>query len=230
MKKEHVRILVFAGLIAFILIANLISVSAADSSSIPGVGNVEKVGEASEKITQTTKDLETQRLDFLFSRWRAFLLKQPAIAKLDFIMSSINPVFVVLFASDYSLSINLFFVILIWAATLLVFYNYTSAIPFLKETWQKLLFSTAITIMFAHLQIFNSVSVFAVNLLFKPVKWYWSVLIFFAIIMFIVVYYYVNNLLADYLMEKKKSRKEQELKEEKEETEAFVKAATKDKK
>ena len=84
------------------------------------LGNVENqiegaVDSIENNITKIKEFTEVSKWDFIGSQWKEFLLKDKTIAGIDAFFTKINIVFVVLFARDWSISLEMLFVFLLYA-------------------------------------------------------------------------------------------------------------------
>jgi len=67
-------------------------------------------------IEQTKKAIEEQKWDYLSNEWNKIVLNNPIIAKINEFLGTpvISFIFKLLFAQPYSLSLNLFWIIILW--------------------------------------------------------------------------------------------------------------------
>jgi hypothetical protein len=69
--------------------------------------------------SQAQEYIDSQRWSFLSGEWKNFLMENSAIQRFDSTMHKLNPLYIVLFARDYSLSLEILLVFMMWLFTLL---------------------------------------------------------------------------------------------------------------
>jgi len=187
------------GLLVLVVLSILL-VNFAGAQIGDGSGSDALLEEEVEVIQDTVESAEDLKYRYLEEGWEDFF-KDNALHKF---LGKMNRLFIVLFARPYALSLELFFAICLWFATLLSFTNY---LFFFKEGWQKFFGSLGATIIIAHLKIFNFVSAGLFKIMFhKPSIW-WQLIIFIVIIVSIVGYWTVNDKLGKYLEAAQKAKK-----------------------
>lgn len=157
-------------------------------------GEAGKITNATEKLQNFTEAFtEENRWEYLGGEWRKALLKNKIIGRFDAAFTRINFVFVILFARDYSLSLTLIFVFLLWLFTALSIEGYLIII---ENKSYRALAAFAITIALAHMQVFNYIAKGAFKIIFYRSEWWWSLLS--AVIVFVAafLYLYINKIFA----------------------------------
>ncbi|MGV8142747.1 MAG: hypothetical protein ACP5NS_03880 [Candidatus Pacearchaeota archaeon] len=142
-------------------------------------------------ITAIKEFTEKDNWNFIGSQWKEFLLKNKSVVLVDSFFTKINPLFLFLFARDWSLSLGMLFVFLLWLFTLLSAYSYASAYDLKK--WQCWLASIAGVMFFAHIRLFNVMSaVFEKILLYRAGFW-WSFFSWTLVVILIYSYLFINK-------------------------------------
>lgn len=116
---------------------------------------------------------------YLGTEWKATLMKNPFVSIADSVFKSMNFVFVILFAVDYSLSLAFSFILILWFYFFFAFKNMLKMSLFSK--WICLIISFGLTIILAQAGLFSAISTFIVQLFFG-VKTWWMKLILGALI------------------------------------------------
>src|SRR3989344_4436262 len=84
-------------------------------------------GQASTALTDTTDklatgvDKATLKWDYLGAEWKTILLKNSIVSKIDGFFKVISPVFTILFAMPYEMSLVLLCIIILWLIFWIVF-------------------------------------------------------------------------------------------------------------
>ncbi len=201
MNKKVVK-LVFASflLLALIIFSN-VNARAQDLEDIENNSVVRGVDELREIA-------EERKWEFLSEQWKEILLKNRFISKIDSFFTKINFIFVFLMSRNYSLSLELFFVFLIWLFTLLSLYAYSSY--FFDNDIYRGLIALAGTVIFSWLQIFNILGKGIIRLIFFSerglISFFTSLLIF----VLIFVYLFLNKMFAARLKEDKEEARKRE--------------------
>jgi hypothetical protein len=191
------------------------------ASSHDSLGNLGSVGEDAKTVQEI---VEGKKWEYIGERWKDTLLKNDNIAAIDGFFRKIDFVFVVLFARNYDLALELFFAFLIWLFTLLSVQRY---LFFLKEGWQKTIGSFAVVVGLAHTQLFNYVSRELFRLMFFSSQWYWNLLSFVIIIVAIVFFYVLNKYISGLLSAQEAAKKVRRFERNQEKVETIAKELTK---
>ncbi|MBM3206886.1 MAG: hypothetical protein FJZ43_04680 [Candidatus Staskawiczbacteria bacterium] len=168
-----------------------ISVASAQSNI---EGQIEGAVEGLENnVTKIKEFTEKDKWEFIGLQWKEFLLKNKMIAGIDAFFTKINIVFVVLFARDWSISLEMFFVFMLWVFTLISLYGYFS---FFKSNLIRWLSCFAGVIILAQVRVFYYIS-FGLNkiLLYKSSLW-WRSLTFIVCTGLIVLYFMINKVIS----------------------------------
>ena len=178
------------------------------------VSNLEK------NITKVKEFTEASKWDFIGSQWKEFLLKNKAIAGVDAFFIKVNIVFVVLFAHDWAISLEMLFVFLLWIFTAISLYGYANCF-LIKSGVQGFLIALGLTIVLAQARLFYYISQSLIKIiLYKPSPW-WKSLIFLCVIISLVVYLFVNKTISKNLIKARGKRDKELLEEKVKKTEKF---------
>lgn len=199
MKKLNI---LFIFVILFLLIGSLIKIISGQNDETPGLDDV--LGEGA---SDTADDLSSGDTDFLLTKWKDLIMKNSFVLRLDAFFHKINGAFVFLFAQDYSFSLQMFFIVIIWFLTFFSLLGYAGA--FLQNEGYKLIVSLGATIILAWIKIFKVVSLWLVKIIFyKTDSGLFSFFTFLLIFVLLFVYIYINKMLAGKI--KKDKEKEQQ--------------------
>jgi len=199
----------FCLLFGLILLVCLVSAQLGDvEDQVEGV-----VNNLENNITKLKEFTEKDKWDFIGSQWKEFLLKNKVIAGVDAFFTKINIVFVVLFAHDWTISLEMLFVFLLWIFTLLSLYGYANCF-LIKSSFQRFLIALGLTIVLAQARLFYFISQGLIKVvLYKPSPW-WKSLIFLCVIIGLIVYLFVNKAISKSLI-KAREKRDKEIIEEK---------------
>ena len=183
-----VKFFVFCAL-AVILCAFLLNSVRADDleNTLTGVGM---------DAEQAQEFIDSQRYNFIAGEWKGFLLENPFIQKIDAGLRQLNPIFIILFARSYSLSLDMLLVFMMWLFTLLSLPGYAY---FMNQNSLKWLAALITTVIIAHLQVFNYLTGAAIKIIFYRPAWYWSLILFVVCIAMIVGFLYLNKYITGHL-------------------------------
>ena len=149
---------------------------------------VEDIEEKKKNIEESVEKIKETKWDYLGEKWKNLLLKNSFVSFVDNFFQKINFVFVVLFSENYSLSLTLFFIIILW---FYFFFKLSEILTDYSAFSQGI--ATAIgfgiVIIFAQLKVLRSVVEFFGWLVFSQKVW-WVQLIIFVIIVFILFFLY----------------------------------------
>lgn len=168
---------------------------------------------------ETIRDLRDTDFGNFSESAKGFLLEKKLISGLDRFFQKINFMFIFLFSRDYSFSLEMFLVFILWVLTWIVLYNYARS--FFEEEWFLFLFSLGGTIALAWLQIYNIVGRGLVNLIYYRDEGIWPVVAILIIILFFFIYLYVNRIISRKIMVNKKKNDTIEIKSEVEKQKRF---------
>lgn len=172
-------------------------------------------GDLQENLEETREQIDEIKYNFLGEKWKEIFLKNSFVSNLDNFFNNVNFLFIALFARDWSLSFDMFFVFLMWLFTLLSLQNYLvwfKWLFFLKENWQVNLGALAFTIMLAHIQLFNSLSVVARKIILYRSSMVWAVASTIIIIMAAFFYLLINRYFGNKIKKIKEEQEKSELK------------------
>lgn len=181
------------------------------ASAQPGIpSGIEEEGEKVTNVAGRIQEFASEEhWEYVGEAWKQRLLEIPAIKKMDEVFTKLNPLFVFLFARDYVLSFALFIAFLIWLFTALSIEGY---LYFIENKSLKALGAFALTIVIAHMQIFNYLSQGALNAMFYRSEWWWSVISAVLILAAIVLYLLVNKIFAKKIRKRKEENEKEETK------------------
>jgi hypothetical protein len=147
-----------------------------------------QIEDSADKIQKLSKeDVKWQELGI---RWKEILLKNHVISKIDESLKKGNIVFVVLFGRDYSLSLTLLFLIMLW----FYFWSQFSKILGTFSTFSSgtsTVISLGMTIILAQIRFFDWASQVFFKLIFYRTGvwgWIWNIGIFFVVIMVAMIF------------------------------------------
>ena len=164
--------------LAFFLVSTLSFISASNpldgfvGQIDEGVGKVEETAERVQRISQGEA-----RWEYLSEVWQEILLENQGVAFFNDLFERGNIVFVVLFGRDYSLSLTLIFLIILWV----YFWSQFNKIIGTFSTFSSgtsLVISLGLTIILAQMQFFDWASQMIFKLLFireGAFAWVWTI-------------------------------------------------------
>jgi hypothetical protein len=146
---------------------------------------IDETGQKVEKISR-----EDAKWGYLSEQWKELLLKNRFVSTMDNFFKKGNKIFVVLFARDYSLSLTLFFLILVWFYFLNQFNKIFSAFSTFSSgtSW---VISLGMTIILAQIRLFDWLSEIIFKLIFyRQGGWglVWSIGIVIAVILVSMIF------------------------------------------
>jgi hypothetical protein len=167
-------------------------------------GGLEKVEDAKEKIDEYS-DVKRweEKWDYLGTKGKEILLKNKFVSGADKIFTKISVVFLVLFGQPYSLSLVLFFVIVLW---LFVFFNLGNILKSWGIVGQGVLpfvGALLLTVGLAWTKALVKIVSFAGKLIFSPEYWWTRVIVGIFIIAGIVLLQFAFRYLSVFLAAKK---------------------------
>ena len=180
-------------LICFLLLGNLVIAANLIDSVDSGV---QKVDDAAKKID----DIKNTKWDYLGKEWKAMFLKNSIIKDLDSFFTKFSIVFKILLGMNYSLSLVLFFVFLLW----LIFIVESKRLLKTVEGFGNgiaLLISIVLAIIISYFHFFEYAVRSLGNFIFSPENYFFRFLLFcLVIILFIFadfldrfVYFYIKK-------------------------------------
>ncbi len=190
----------------FLLLAILLLVSFT-SAQFGGIEDqIDSTSENLENnITKVKEFTDKDKWNFIGSQWKEYLLKNKAIAGVNAFFTKINVVFLILFATSWSLSIEMLFIFLVWLFTLLSIYSYLS---FFRNQWIRFGACFLGVIALAQAKIFYFVSHGFYNLIvLKPSGW-WRFATFIVCVVLLIVYFRFNQIISKQLEESRKLTEE----------------------
>lgn len=164
--KKIGAILIISLLFVFPIILNLVS-----AQEVPGLPSQLQP----ENVEKTKEKVET-KWEYLQKEWRTIFLKNKYISYIDKILTKINIVFVILFGENYSLSISLLVIIILWIYFLYMFFSVLRDYSAFSEGISFLL-SFALVVIASQLKIWSKISGWIMWLLFEDKPWYASLIL-----------------------------------------------------
>ncbi len=162
----------------------------------------EQLTEGVDKIEDIQGEIADSNAGYIGEELRRILLKNPVINGFNYFFTAISPVFLVLFGEPYSLSLALFFVIILWIFFVFKFKEIFSVfLSFSLGT--SFIISLGLTIALAQIGILRAIAESFVWIVFLTDAWFWSLLLFFVVIIFMVIVYKVIGQLGIFSKNKK---------------------------
>lgn len=178
--------------LALVLVSSFSFISTQENPLNPLVDQIEdttgQIEQTADKIQTLTK--EENKWAYLGEEWQAMLLKNPVVGKLDEIFKKGNIVFVVLFGRNYSLSLTLIFLIVLW----LYFWSQFDKIISTFSTFSSgtsMVISLGMTIILAQFKFFDWVSQIIFRVVFYREGvwgWIWTIGGFLALFLIMSVF------------------------------------------
>jgi len=149
---------------------------------------IEGIEDTKENIEEGLENIKETKGDYLWEKWTSVFLNNKVVSLADSFFQKINFLFVVLFSENYSFSLTLFFIIILW------FYFFFKLSEILTDysTFSSFV-ATAIgfglVIIMAQLKFFRVIVESLEWLVFSSEGW-WLRLIIFVVIVFILIFLY----------------------------------------
>ena len=228
MKKTGVLFFALILLISsFTYAQSNVSVNASNSSGNLSDNFSSGSGDIGEQIQHGKDFVEEQKYNFLATQWKDFFLRNKFIAPVNVFFEKINIVFVILFARDWSFSLEMLFVFMLWLFTLLSLGSYARAF-LIKVGWQRFLFSLGGTIILAQARIFNYISKGAIKVIFYKSSTGWNIVMFILLMFAIYVYFAINKMVSKSIKAKKEQQKKALMEKRTESLEKFKEVVVKE--
>ena len=206
MKK--IGVLIFLCLLFF---AQVVSADILDSIE----EKVEGIGDTKENIEEGVEKIKETKWDYLGEKWKTIFLRNKVVSVVDGFFQKINIVFVVLFGENYSLSLTLLFIVILW------FYSFFKLSEILTDysTFSSsvaTLIGLGFSIIMAQLKFFRVLVESFGWLVFSQEAW-WLRLIIFIVIGFVMIFLYkLSSQVGDsFKKNREKTKEEMEKLEEK---------------
>ena len=140
--------------------------------------------------------------DYLAQEWKAILLKSPIISFLNSFFNQISIVFQVLFGVPYSLSLILFFIIIIWVYVMFNIAGLVEAGGLFPGAYSYIA-GFLVSIILAQFAVYEKVILFLGNLIFSPANMWVRTLIFAIVVFAFVLIEIGDRKLAEFLKSKR---------------------------
>ncbi len=194
-----------------ILFFNLIFIQADLEGVEKQVDDQIKELEKAEDILEKSQDQKhwEQTWDYLGKEWQKIILKNQFAADIDSIFAKFSIVFSIFLGVEYSLSLSLFFIFVIWLFFFLNLIEIISATGLLREefSWVGTLL---INVILAQTGFFKNLVIFLGNFIFAPDYVWTRAIIFFVVILAFYALNIGDKKLAAYLRLSRKKRLERE--------------------
>lgn len=211
MKINRKGVFVSAGVVLVLLfVINFIGAVRAVEEGVPFSNEIEKIESMKSKgenIKATLDDAQGQKFELLKEEWTDYAKNSKYLGPVHRFFEKINIVFVVLFARNYEVSVELFFAICLWLAT---WYGLAGYLFFFKEGWQRLLGSLGGTIILAQIRLFNLIATALFKIVFYRQSFWWSLVSTILVVLSIIGYGKINSVIGAMIKEMKKKQKEEE--------------------
>ncbi|MFQ5530981.1 MAG: hypothetical protein ACE5ES_00030 [Candidatus Nanoarchaeia archaeon] len=177
-----------------------------------GVGDIEGNLENIEDARQRIDDIQEpsywdEKWDYLGNEWQKLLLKNDLIAAFDNLFKQISIVFRILFGVEYSMSIALLGIFVLWLFVVVDFGNLIGASGVVKEGtgyWLGVL----VAIILAQVQVLKNVVLILGRLVFSPEHaWTRFILVLVVIAGFSLLHYFTRRFSAFLKVRKEKNLK-----------------------
>jgi len=169
---------------------------------------IEGLEDTKENIEEGVDKIKKTKWDYLGEKWKTAFLKNKFISFVDSFFQKINFVFVVLFGENYSLSLTLFFIIILWFG----FFFKLSEVLADYSTFSSSVATVigfGLVIIMAQLKFFRVIVESFGWLVFSQEAW-WIRLIIFVVIVFVVVFLYkFSSQIGDSFKKNKEKTKEE---------------------
>jgi len=191
--KRKVFVIFLFGLLLSPLVLNFIS-SQYESSNILG-------------ITPDSGVQLTEKWQTLGTEWKTNLMQNSFISGIDSFFQKINVVFLVLFGVDYSMSLALFLIVILWVFLFLIGFNILGNTIFSK--WAAVLISIGVAIGAAQIKLFQLPVNWIIGLFFGEKPWWLKLIIGTIIVAVIVAAFIFIKQFGKQLAERKKKLEEE---------------------
>jgi len=172
-------------------------------------GLPKELGQEPSEIIEQYKNKTLTKWDYLGKEWKNMLLKNKYIGKANELFTKFSIVFKILFNMDYSLSITLLVIILLW-----IFFAFESGSIIQKafgiNNFLAFLIGAGISIILAQLNFLLLITKMTGWLVFAKKGWWWNVLMIGVIILIFVLLYYFGGTLAKLLEKRREEQKKKE--------------------
>jgi len=169
---------------------------------------IEGIEDTKENIEEGVENIKETNIDYLSEKWKTAFLKNKFISFVDSFFQKINFVFVVLFSENYSLSLTLFFIIILW---LCFFFKLSEVLTDYSAFSSSVatVIGFGLVIIMAQLKFFRVIVESFGWLVFSQEAW-WIRFIIFVIIIFVMVFLYkLSSQIGDSFKKNKEKTKEE---------------------
>jgi len=194
------------------------------SAQLPDNLNPDKLqnDEVVQGVQELQKTVEERRWEYLGNQWQEILLKNKYLSLLDNTFKKFNFVFFFLFGKDYSLSLALLFIVMLWLFFGVMFYKVMKDFsPFSEPV--SFVISLVFTVILSHLKVYSFLSSLIFKIIFfKQGVWAWTSTAIVILVYFIILIY-LERIIYVVGRRFKKSKEEKEKWDEKFERQLFRK-------
>ena len=171
-------------------------------------------------VTGIQEAADEKKWEYLSEKWQEILLKNKGISMIDSFLKKINFVFVFVFGQDYSLSLTLLFVILMWIFFFVMFYRSIAAFSTFSDG-VSLVIGLCLTVILSHLKVYYGLATILFKVIFfREGVWGWVAVGLFLLGWFVALAF-MRKIIYKIGLKTKKTREEQEKWKEKFAREAF---------
>ncbi|MBI2047196.1 hypothetical protein HYT26_03475 [Candidatus Pacearchaeota archaeon] len=196
-----------AVLIAYFLFSLLISmfvfqIANVHAQEIPGL----PAGLSPEEVEKTQEKVEG-KWDYLAREWKNILLKNKFVSAIDSFFTKISFVFRILFGMEYSMSLVLLIVIILWfyfLINLLQIYRYVS----IFSGWVNYVVAFGLVIIAAQTKVLEKIAKFVIWFILGIISsWWFSLIIMVVLIIILIILYKLNKSFAKQVAANRKKMK-----------------------
>lgn len=152
--------------------------------------------EDAEQIRSTIDKANEGQFTYLSEQWQEFFLNNTYISIINSRLETLDPLFIIVLAREYSFSLMTFFIFLIWLFTFLWIPRW---LYFFQNEWLRYTGAFALSISLAHIQVYHYVALGMVKLLYFRHNAWWSIAIFVFLIVALVLYLFIMRYLSVYI-------------------------------
>ena len=198
MKKISVLLI-----ICLLLAINLVSQLAKAQDDILGL----PAGLSPEEVEKTQEKVEG-KWDYLAMEWKNIFLKNKFVSAIDSFFTKISIVFRILFGMEYSMSLVLLIVIILWFYFLI---NLSQILKYFStfSGGTSYLMGLGLAVILAQTKLFEKIAQFFVWAIFGDKPWWFSLIITILLIAVLVVLYKLNKSFAGQMAKRRKEMKKE---------------------
>lgn len=157
------------------------------------------------KIPTTPEEIERE---YLQREWTEVIANSTVLGPAHRGLTKISPVFVILFANPYELSLTLFFIILFWIMIAHQTEKIITSWGFVKKGYAFLIAIVLATIL-AQAKILKAISTLTVNIIYAPEHWWIRLILWMVAVLVFVIAHRAVSIVNQKIKEQKKKEKEE---------------------